>query len=60
MRNWELIAGATAWVLVATSMASAALQPVEVTAADRDGTRIVSLCADGSPRLAMGCASMHL
>jgi hypothetical protein len=61
MRNWQAVAGGAAWMLVAVSMASAALQPVEVSAAPARGElRLVSLCADGSSNLLMGCATMHL
>ena len=62
MRNWQVIAGGTVWMLIATSMASAALQPVSISppAADRDEIRLVAVCADGSSNLLMGCASMYL
>ena len=62
MRTWEVIAGVTFWMLVAVSMASAALQPVldlaQAAACDEFG--LVAVCADGSSNLLMGCASMYL
>ena len=62
MRMWHAIAGGTIWVLVAVSMASAALQPVSV-AAQRSAAgdvRLVAVCVNGSPSLLMGCSSMYL
>jgi hypothetical protein len=43
-------------------MAAAALQPVSVSASATagDGFQLVSVCADGSSNLLMGCASMYL
>lgn len=58
MRKWEAIGGGTLWALVAILMASAALQPVEVSAAGPMLT--VSLCDDGSLTPIMGCTSIHL
>jgi hypothetical protein len=62
MRTWQAIAGGTIWMLVALSMASAALQPVAISASATavDEIRFVAVCADGSSSLLMGCASMYL
>jgi hypothetical protein len=60
MRNWQTVTGAALWVVVATLMMSAALQPVGFAAARHEGMVLVSLCADGSSNLAMGCESIHL
>jgi hypothetical protein len=40
MRNWQTWSGGAVWMLVATLMIFAALQPVELSAA-------TSACADG-------------
>ena len=58
MRTWQAIAGGTVWMLVAMSVAFAALQPVLDLACDEIGP--VAVCADGSSNLLMGCASMYL
>jgi hypothetical protein len=61
MRKWEAIGGGTLWAMVAILMVSAALQPVEVSAAIAGETvRVASLCPDGSSSLVMGCDSIHL
>ena len=61
MRKWETIGGGTLWAMVAILMVSAALQPVEVSAATGgESVRLVSVCADGSANLVMGCNSIHL
>ena len=61
MHKWQTISGGTLWALLATLMISAALQPVEVSAATvKEEAHVVSLCDDGSPALVMGCASIHL
>ena len=62
MRTWQAIAGGTIWMLVAVSMASAALQPVldSAPAPAGDEIRFVAVCPDGSSNLLMGCASMYL
>ncbi len=62
MRTWQAIAGGTIWMLIALSMASAALQPVLDSApvSAGDEIRFVSVCADGSSNLLMGCSSMYL
>jgi hypothetical protein len=62
MRTWQASAGGTIWMLVAVSMASAALQPVPVSApaSAADEIRFVAVCADGSSSLLMGCSSMYL
>ena len=60
MRKWEAIGGGTLWALIAVMMVSAALQPVEASAATGGETvRIVSLCGDGSSPV-MGCSAVHL
>ena len=61
MRTWQAIAGGTIWMLVAVSMATAALQPVALSAQPAaDEIRFVAVCADGSSSLLMGCSSMYL
>ena len=61
MRKWETIGGGTLWAMVAILMVSAALQPVEVSAATGGETvRVASLCPDGRSSLVMGCDSIHL
>jgi len=61
MRKWEAIGGGTLWAAVAILMVSAALQPVEVSAAmASESVRVASLCPDGSFSLVMGCDSIHL
>ena len=61
MRKWEAIVGGGAWALVAVLLVSAALQPVELSAATGgDEIRLVSVCADGSLALATGCESIPL
>ena len=61
MRNWQTWSGGVVWMLVATLMMVAALQPVELSAAVAGGDiHSVSLCADGSSSLVMGCESIHL
>ena len=61
MSKLEAIGGSTAWALVAILMLSAALQPVDVSAATAaKETPVAALCADGSSGPAMGCESSHL
>jgi hypothetical protein len=61
MRKWEAIGGGTLWAMVAILMVSAALQPVEVSAATGgESVRIVSVCADGASSPIMGCNSVQL
>ena len=58
MRNWQTATGGALWMMVATLMASAALQPVELAVASAPETvRTASLCAgDVSP----GCDTASL
>jgi len=59
MRNWEAYAGAL-WMAVATLLASAALQPVEISAASaRPELHMASLRAQGGNALATGCDSLR-
>jgi hypothetical protein len=61
MRKWEAIGGGTLWAMVAILMVSAALQPVEVSAATGgEPVRIVALCDDGGASPVMGCNSIQL
>ena len=61
MRKWEAIGGGTLWAMVAILMVSAALQPVEVSAATgAKPVHMVSLCGDGGASPIMGCTSIHL
>ena len=60
MREWQTWSGGAAWMLLATLMVSAALQPVEVSAAPVETVRLVAVCADGTSSLVMGCESIHL
>ena len=61
MRKWETIGGGTLWALVAIMMVSAALQPVEVSAAAPDASvRVVFACSDSGSSPVMGCNSVHL
>ncbi len=62
MRNWPTVAGGMVWMLIAVSVALAALQPVTISflASLGDEMQFVSVCADGSSNLLMGCASMYL
>ena len=61
MRKWETIGGGTLWAMVAILMMSAALQPVELSAAAAaKETRVAALCADGSAGTAIGCGSNRL
>jgi hypothetical protein len=60
MGKWQL-AGGTAWALAAILLVTATLQPCGLAAAaGGDEVRLVSVCADGSVALAMGCESIHL
>jgi hypothetical protein len=61
MRRFEAIVGAAIWVALATLMPMSALEPVGGGAAQA-ASRVAaaSPCEDGSPRLAMGCLSVHL
>jgi hypothetical protein len=61
MRRFEAIVGAAIWIAVATLMPMSALEPVGgagTQASPRHAN--ASPCEDGSPRLAMGCLSVHL
>jgi hypothetical protein len=61
MRDLETYAGSAVWMAVALLMAGAALEPVEPGSARADAPAYaVSLCADGTANLAMGCESIHL
>ncbi len=61
MRKWETIGGGALWVLTAIMMISAALQPVEVSAATPvESVSVVSICADGGSSPVMGCSSVQL
>ena len=61
MRKWEAIGGGTLWAMVAILMVSAALQPVEVSAAaSGEMVRIASLCDGGGLSPIMGCTLIHL
>jgi len=60
MRKWEAVSGGAVWALIAISMFSAALQPVEVSAAGAvRSAQVASLCADESAGPA-GCDSARL
>ena len=61
MRKWETIGGGALWAMVAIMMVSAALQPVEVSAAvPRESVRVVFVCGDGGSSPVMGCSSVLL
>ena len=60
MRKWEAVSGGAVWALIAISMFSAALQPVEVSAAATDRTAQVSACAEAGAKPATACDSIHL
>ena len=62
MRTWQAIAGGAIWMLVAVSMASAALQPVLVSppGAPALEIRLVSVCADAGSNPLIGCSSTSL
>jgi hypothetical protein len=62
MRKFEAIAGGAIWIAVATLMPMSALEPVDSGRARASSPRhaAASPCEDGSPRLAMGCLSVHL
>jgi hypothetical protein len=62
MRRFEAIIGAAIWIAVASLMPMSALQPVDGAAAQAAAPvhALASPCEDGSPRLAMGCLSVHL
>jgi hypothetical protein len=62
MRRFEAIVGAAIWIAVATLMPMSALEPVARGAAQAAAAlhAAASPCEDGSPRLAMGCLSVHL
>ncbi|MEA3000390.1 MAG: hypothetical protein QOH04_2578 [Sphingomonadales bacterium] len=62
MRKFEAIVGAAIWIAVAALMPMSALEPVGAGAAQAAASRHAAAppCEDGSPRLAMGCLSVHL
>jgi hypothetical protein len=61
MRRFEAIVGAAIWIAVATLMPMSALAPVDSGAAQAaKRVAAASPCEDGSPRLVMGCFSVHL
>jgi hypothetical protein len=61
MRKWNMIGGATAWALVAIAMMSAALEPVELSAARAVATGpIMTLCAVAAANPVLGCETGHL
>ncbi|MEA3060549.1 MAG: hypothetical protein QOJ94_330 [Sphingomonadales bacterium] len=62
MRKFEAVIGAAIWIAVATLLPMSALEPVSGGAAQAATSRHAagSPCEDGSPRLAMGCLSVHL
>ena len=58
MRNFETGLAALLWLAVALLLPMAALQPVSQA---RGGHALaLGACEDGSPNLAMGCASISL
>jgi hypothetical protein len=62
MRRFEALVGAAIWIAVAILMPMSALEPVGAgdTSAAAPRLAAASPCEDGSPRLAMGCLSVHL
>jgi hypothetical protein len=58
MRRFETCLAGLLWIAVAVLLPMAALQPVSVDAARP--ALALGACADGSPNLAMGCASVSL
>jgi hypothetical protein len=51
MRNWRTYGGGAVWMLVAVLMASAALQPVEVSRAAVAGNGAGLAASDGGAQL---------
>jgi hypothetical protein len=61
MRRFEAVVGAAIWIAVATLMPMSALEPVAGGTAQAAPLQAAGAhCEDGSPRLAMGCLSVHL
>lgn len=61
MRKWNAIGGATAWVLIAVAMMSAALQPVEMSAARSImAAPVMTLCSVAAANPVLGCETSHL
>jgi hypothetical protein len=61
MRRFEAVVGAAIWIAVAILMPMSALEPVGSGVAQAASRAAAgSPCEDGSPRLAMGCLSVHL
>jgi len=60
MRTIESVMGSLLWVAVALLLPMTALEPVAAVVPAPEAAIAVAACDDGSPRLAMGCASAAL
>ena len=61
MRKWNAIGGATAWAMIALAMMSAALQPVEISAARSVAAApAMTLCSVAAANPVLGCETSHL
>ena len=60
MRNVKFWAMTALWLMVATVMPMAALEPVATAHAAEVADQFVAYCAYGPADLAMGCETIHL